>query len=134
MGPSQGKEDPNPAHLLPHNTYFEESNQSILDIYVVDSLEVGADHHIEKQESQKHEELLEGGIGHLEPEVLSVGLEEFCFAYHWHSAAIYENELPGENWYHEDDTQEHCVVGGENERSNDPAQADEASRRVVYVC
>ena len=72
MSPSACKEDPNPAHLLPHNTNSEEPNQSILDLRVIDSLEVGTDHHIEKQERRKHEELLECRICHLEPEVLSV--------------------------------------------------------------
>lgn len=49
------------------------------------------------------------------------------------TASIDEDELPGENGNHDNDTEEECVVGGQNEGQQDPNEVEQPIGGVVAI-
>lgn len=110
MSPSARVEYPDPCHLSRLNPYSKEANKSVLNILHVSSLHVCRNHHVEKQKSNEHEELLKTCMIHFNLEEFTIRKEEICFLYFLHSTHVDHNELPGYDGNHEYDAQEESCI------------------------
>ena len=90
MNVSAREKYPNPFQILSLDFLLEKTDKAILDLGIVESLDIAADHHVEKQERREHEELLCGVVPHVEHEELSIALKESCVLDPVHSTAVNE--------------------------------------------